>query len=141
MPCKGIGHRFEPGTLHFCFIHGEAQRRKMTASDASQDPGEPESGALAAPPKEKRKPQPAPPKVEKLPPFKVILHNDAVNTMDHVIRTIVQLPPLTLEVAVRRMLEAHTQGRSLLLTTHKERAELYREQFKSRKLKVTIEAT
>ena len=87
----------------------------------------------------KAKPKPAPPKQDKLPPFNVVLHNDEVNSMEHVIKTIVMLTPLTLEVAIRKMLEAHARKRSLLLTTHKERAELYRDQFKSKKLTVTIE--
>jgi ATP-dependent Clp protease adapter protein ClpS len=37
------------------------------------------------------------------------------------------------------MMEAHTTGVALVLTTHRERAELYQEQFKSRRLTVTIE--
>jgi len=93
--------------------------------------------ATEAPPK--RKTRPAPPKQDKLPPFNVVLHNDEVNTMEQVIKAIVAITPLTLEVAVRKMLEAHTHKRALLLTTHKERAELYRDQFKSKKLTVTIE--
>ena len=35
---------------------------------------------------------------------------------------------------------AHNTGLALLLTTHRERAELYVEQFHSKKLTVTIEA-
>ena len=41
--------------------------------------------------------------------------------------------------AQNRTLEAHNAGVSLLLTTHKERAELYQDQFKSKGLTVTIE--
>jgi ATP-dependent Clp protease adapter protein ClpS len=37
------------------------------------------------------------------------------------------------------MMEAHTTGVSLVLVTHKERAELYEEQFRSVLLTVTIE--
>lgn len=74
-----------------------------------------------------------------LPPFRVILHNDDVNTVDHVVRTIVKLTPLNTEEAVARTLEAHETGSSMLLVTHKERAELYVEQFASCKLNVTCE--
>ena len=41
--------------------------------------------------------------------------------------------------AVLRTHECHETGVALLLVTHKERAELYREQFQSKNLTVTIE--
>lgn len=74
----------------------------------------------------------------KLPPWKVVLHNDNVNTMQDVVGTIRQLTPLSEQAAVRRMLEAHARGRALLMTTHRERAELYKDQFTSKGLVVTI---
>jgi ATP-dependent Clp protease adaptor protein ClpS len=74
----------------------------------------------------------------KLPPWKVVLHNDLLNTMGEVVDTIRSLTPLSEQAAVRRMLETHTRGRSMLLTTHRERAELYRLQFARRGLRVTI---
>ncbi len=109
----------------------------MSQKQGAEQEREPGVAVAEAPPQ--RKPRPAPPKQDKLPPFNVVLHNDEVNSMEHVIKTILVLTPLTLEVAIRKMLEAHARKRSLLLTTHKERAELYRDQFKSRKLTVTIE--
>jgi ATP-dependent Clp protease adaptor protein ClpS len=69
----------------------------------------------------------------------VLLHNDDVNSFQYVLATIVELTPLKPEDAFRRMMEAHETGVSLLLTTHKERAELYRDQFQSKGLTVTIE--
>ncbi len=75
----------------------------------------------------------------RLPPYRVILHNDDVNTFDHVIASILRLTPLQVEEAVARTLEAHERGQSLLLVTHRERAELYVEQFASRQLTVTCE--
>lgn len=74
-----------------------------------------------------------------LPMYRVILHNDDVNTFDHVIQTIIELTPLDADAAVSRTLEAHETGSSLLLVTHKERAELYVEQFASKRLVVTTE--
>jgi len=74
-----------------------------------------------------------------LPPWKVILHNDEVNTMVEVVETIRRLTPLRQGQATRRMREAHRSGQSLLLTTHRERAELYRQQFTDQNLTVTIE--
>lgn len=99
------------------------------------------SSAVAAPAKMKPAPKPlkSPPRRDKLPPYKVVLHNDSVNSMEDAVDAIVAITPLSFEVAVRRMLEAHIRGRSLLLTTHKERAELYRDQFVSRKFTVTVD--
>ncbi len=85
----------------------------------------------------KAKPKPKPP--QPLPPWKVLLHNDDKNTYDYVVSTITQLTSLNEQDAVARMTEAHKTGLALLLTTHKERAELYQEQFTSKGLVVTIE--
>jgi len=74
-----------------------------------------------------------------LPPFRVILHNDDVNTFEHVISTILELTPLNEQEAVQKTIEAHETGSSLLLVTHQERAELYVEQFASKGLTVTCE--
>lgn len=82
---------------------------------------------------------PAPKPPAQLPPWKVILHNDHVNDQLHVVETILMLTSLNKPTAIRRMFEAHHAGRSLLLTTHRERAELYQQQFASRNLTVTIE--
>jgi len=79
------------------------------------------------------------PKQRELPPYRVILHNDDVNTMAYVVVTICALTPLKQRVAISCMLMAHRRGQALLLTTHKERAELYRDQFRSKGLTVTIE--
>jgi ATP-dependent Clp protease adaptor protein ClpS len=90
-------------------------------------------------PKRKRKTRPNPRPPGLMPLWKVLLHNDDKNTMDHVILTIVDLTPLKEEDAVLRTLEADKTGVALLLVTHKERAELYQEQFQSKSLTVTIE--
>jgi ATP-dependent Clp protease adaptor protein ClpS len=76
---------------------------------------------------------------KQLPPYKVLLHNDEVNDMTYVVRAIMELVHLSLAIATQRMMEAHTRGLTLLCVTHKERAELYVEQFASKKLIVTIE--
>lgn len=76
---------------------------------------------------------------KQLPPYKVLLHNDDVNDMEHVILSILKVTNLSAEDATMRMLEAHHRGVALLLVTHKERAELYVEQFRTFSLSVTIE--
>lgn len=87
----------------------------------------------------KDRPKTAPPKVDQLPPYRVLLHNDDVNTDVHVVRSIVELTPLDKLQAVAAMQEAHSTGVALLVVTHRERAELYRDQFQSKSLTVTIE--
>ncbi len=78
-------------------------------------------------------------KVRQLPPYRVLLHNDDVNSFDHVILTILKLTSLNERDAVLRTIEAHEKGLSLLLMTHRERAELYVEQFTTFQLTVTCE--
>jgi ATP-dependent Clp protease adapter protein ClpS len=74
-----------------------------------------------------------------LPPWKVLLHNDDNNDMNFVVESIVELTPLNEQDATLRMKEADESGVALLLVTHKERAELYVEQFQTKSLTVTIE--
>lgn len=87
------------------------------------------------------KPQTDAPAPKNLPMWKVLLHNDDVNTHEYVSATIFQLTPLNWNDAKTRTIEADKQGIALLLTTHQERAELYQEQFTSKGLSVTIEQT
>jgi ATP-dependent Clp protease adapter protein ClpS len=82
---------------------------------------------------------PATPPPVQLPPWRVLLHNDDKNEMIFVIHAIVELTPLSRQEALNKMLEAHDRGVSLLVVTHKERAELYQDQFQSKGLTVTIE--
>ena len=78
-------------------------------------------------------------KVRKLPPYKVVLHNDDVNSFEHVILSILRLTPLNEKQAITRTLEAHETGSAVLLITNQERAELYVEQFATFSLTVTCE--
>ena len=96
-------------------------------------------GSTATKPKRARKASPRRKPPQALPPWKVLLHNDDKNSMDYVVATITQLTTLNEQDAALRMKEADRTGVSLLLTTHKERAELYQEQFTSKGLIVTIE--
>lgn len=78
-------------------------------------------------------------KPEVPPPWRILLHNDEVNLFEIVIRLLHRLTPLSMEEAYQRTQEAHTCGKAVLLSTHKERAELYVEQLTSVKLTVTME--
>ena len=102
--------------------------KKQSGTAEAQTPGGASTAVL---------PEVAPPKL--LPPYKVILHNDDVNSIDHVVETIMTLTALNLEDAVQRTVEAHHTGCALILVTHRERAELYQEQFHSASLTVTVE--
>lgn len=109
------------------------------AENQKEQPTTDDSGTATAKPKRapKKAPQKKPP--QPLPPWKVLLHNDDKNDMPFVIRTVMELTPLNEQDAKVRTLEAHETGVALLLTTHKERAELYQEQLTSKGLIVTIE--
>lgn len=85
------------------------------------------------------RPRRSPPEPRSLPPYKVLLHNDAVNEMMYVERTIRELVGLTQPHARLVMLTAHTRGVALVTVTHKERAELFVEQFRSKNLTASIE--
>jgi len=98
---------------------------------------ESKSTATLSKPAEQKRPQVDKPKL--LPPYKVILHNDDRNTFEHVIVTLINLTHLSEQESIQRTVEAHEQGCALVLVTHKERAELYEEQFRSASLTVTIE--
>ena len=97
------------------------------------------AGAATAKPKKKGKTDPKHRPPQMLPPWKVLLHNDDKNDMVFVVDTIVELTPLNKQDAELRMKEADEGGVALLLVTHKERAELYKDQFESKGLTVTIE--
>lgn len=110
----------------------------MSPDSESQRSHEQSGGtATLAPPK--KLPRPAPPRVDHLPLWKVLLHNDDVNDIGYVVDTIIELVAMNPMQALLQTLEAHKTGVALLCTTHRERAELVCEQFTSKKLTVTIE--
>ena len=109
------------------------------AEKKKSDSDTPEKSGTAVKPKKSRKTSPKRKPPQPLPPWKVLLHNDDKNDMIYVVETIMSLTPLKEQDALLRMEEAHKTGVALLLTTHKERAELYKEQFQSKGLVVTIE--
>lgn len=110
-------------------------------SDKEREPknvtGDESAGSAATLDAPKKSPQRGKP--QQLPPYKVLLHNDDVNDVQHVMLSLVKITSLSLHDAELKMLEAHHTGVSLILVTHRERAELYEEQFRSCNLTVTIE--
>ena len=74
-----------------------------------------------------------------LPPATVVLHNDDVNSMDHVVLSLLDsVPELEPPRAVEIMLAAHEHGEADVITCPLERAELYRDRLEQRGLTATI---
>ena len=78
-------------------------------------------------------------RTKELPRYKVVLHQDAVNDLMFVVRSVMELIRFPRAEATHKMWEAYHRGRSVLLTTYLERAELYVQQFASKGLTVTTE--
>ncbi len=74
-----------------------------------------------------------------LPRYKLILLQNPSCDLMFVIRSVMELTRFPRAEATHKMWEAHHQGRSILLTTWLERAELYVEQFASKGLATSIE--
>jgi ATP-dependent Clp protease adapter protein ClpS len=73
-----------------------------------------------------------------LPRFNVILHQND-NELMFIVRSVMELTRFPRAEATHKMWEALHSGRSVLLTTYLERAELYVVQFFEKGLKVTAE--
>ena len=79
------------------------------------------------------------PQRRQMPPYKVILHQNTALDLMFVVRTVMELTRFCRAEATHKMWQAYHCGRSVLLVTYKERAELYVEQFASKGLTVSIE--
>ncbi len=74
------------------------------------------------------------------PPWNVILHNDWENSMTRVIWVLVRvIPGMSVKKATKIMWEAHTKGKAVAKSCHKELAELYEERLREKGLTITIE--
>jgi len=74
------------------------------------------------------------------PRYKVLLHNDDFNSMEHVVQALMKsVSSLTMPQAVSIMMEAHTNGIALVITCEQEHAEFYCEMLKNHGLISTIE--
>jgi len=73
-------------------------------------------------------------------PWNVILHNDWNNSMPRVVVLLRRLiPGMTLKKAAKIMYEAHSTGRAVVKSCHKELAELYEERLLNAGLTASIE--
>ena len=74
------------------------------------------------------------------PKYKVLLHNDPVNTMDYVVASLREVvPQLSEQDALNIMLETHNNGIGLVIVCDLEPAEFYSESLKAKGLTSTIE--
>ena len=75
-----------------------------------------------------------------MPKYRVLLHNDDFNLMEHVVETLLKtVPSLSQPQAVNITMEAHTNGMALVITCALEHAEFYSETLKMHGLSSTIE--
>lgn len=75
-----------------------------------------------------------------LPPYRVVLHNDDHNSMDHVVLSLVRcVPSLSPDEAFEIMMTAHNHGQATVIACPKEAAEYYRRRLESCGLTATIE--
>lgn len=74
-----------------------------------------------------------------IPRYRVLVHNDDVNSMDHVVRTLMRVFRFERAICEGIMLEAHRSGVALCAVEPLEQAELHRDQLISYSLVSTIE--
>ncbi|HEV2239091.1 MAG TPA: ATP-dependent Clp protease adapter ClpS [Ktedonobacterales bacterium] len=78
--------------------------------------------------------------LRQLPRYRVLLHNDDVNAMDHVVFVLIHtIPQLSADHAVHVMLQAHLTGVAEVVICPKETAEFYRDRLEQQGLTSTIE--
>ena len=76
----------------------------------------------------------------KSPKYKVLLHNDPVNSMEYVTISLREVvPQLSEQDALSIMLEAHNTGVGLVIVCDLEPAEFYSESLKSKGISSSIE--
>ena len=74
------------------------------------------------------------------PRYRVLLHNDPVNSMEYVVVTLRQVvPSLSEQDAIAVMLEAHNTGVGLVIVCDLEPAEFYCETLKAKGLSSSLE--
>jgi len=67
-------------------------------------------------------------RTKRLPPFNVVILNDEEHTIDYVVELLTKLFAHPLKAAVELTWRVHNTGRAVVYTTHKEKAELKRDQ-------------
>jgi ATP-dependent Clp protease adapter protein ClpS len=84
-------------------------------------------------------PHPESPRSQPMPAYRVLLKHNSGQELMGIVRAVMGVTHLCREEATHRMWECYHSGQSQLLVTHKERAELYVDQFSDHGVTVTIE--
>jgi ATP-dependent Clp protease adaptor protein ClpS len=74
-----------------------------------------------------------------LPPYKVLLHNDDRNSMEHVVKALMRVFKFAQQKCEQIMIEAHRNGLAVCAIETLEQAEHHRDQLISFSLTSTIE--
>ena len=78
--------------------------------------------------------------LQRLPPYKVVVHNNDFNTFDEVIKILMKaVPGITLEQAIAYTYEIHNTGAAVPYTGPQERAEAVAAVIRTIGIKVTVE--
>lgn len=72
-------------------------------------------------------------------PWQVVVHNDPVNLMSYVTMVFRRIFGYSKEKAEKHMMEVHNQGRSIVWTGSREKAEFYVQQLHTHLLLATLE--
>lgn len=107
-------------------------RKKKDQAAAAAAEGASAPAAPAAAPATKARPKAAnKEKVQELPPFHVVLLNDDDHSYEYVIEMLQSVCGHPPEMGYKLAKQVDDQGRAIIMTTHKEKAELKREQVHS----------
>jgi ATP-dependent Clp protease adaptor protein ClpS len=101
------------------------------AKETATAPPPPKTAEPAAKEETRKKPATAPPKPKNLPLFNVILLDDDDHTYEYVIEMLGKIFAYPSERGYQLAKEVDSAGRVIVLTTHKELAELKRDQIQA----------
>ena len=73
------------------------------------------------------------------PRYKVLLHNDDVNSMEHVMQALIRVFRFDEHVSAQITIDAHNTGVALCIVEPYEQAEFHRDQLRAYSLFATIE--
>jgi ATP-dependent Clp protease adapter protein ClpS len=132
MEARGAGDRTLPHFMLSVPLRARSSTMSLYPADRPEVPRRPDNG-----------PGPSkthgPPGRPLLPRYKVVLLSNPTQDLMHVVRSVMLLTRFPREEATHKMWEAHHAGRSVVLITYLERAELYAEQFGEYGLTVIVE--
>ena len=97
----------------------------------SEEPGDPSTITIERPELDNE--------IKTMPLFRILLHNDDVNSMEHVVAALQHVFKFEQQQCIVIMLEAHKSGVALCKTEPKEHAEMHQEMLTSLSITATIE--